>query len=111
MNNWTRIDRVLAFVRLARRPVGLVEIAEALGDYEPSVSTTLSMLFATEELNRTREPDEQGRLRYHYTDPAYDELIAARHALHAIRRIAEQGDVNVQPLLVPILDLVKVVLP
>jgi len=109
--NWQRADQILAFVRLVRRPVGLVEIAKALGDYEPSVSSALSTLWQNDELNRTREPDERGRLRYFYTDPAYDELLVAREALRHIRRIAEQGDVNVQPLLAPILDLVKMVLP
>ncbi len=111
MDDWALVDRILAFVRLARRPVGLVEIAEALGAYEPSVSSTLSTLFHNDELNRVRKADNKGRFRYHYTDPAYDELLQAREVLRHIRRIAMQGDVNIQPLLSPILDLVKMVLP
>mgnify|MGYP001565845290 CR=1 FL=1 len=111
MNNLTRIDRVLAFVRLARRPVNLVECADVLGEDFSSVSAALSTLFYNKELNRIRKADGNGRFRYHYTDPAYDELLAAKDVLRHIRRIAEQGDVNIQPLLSPILDLVKTVLP
>jgi predicted transcriptional regulator len=85
MNNWTRIDRVLAFVRLARRPVSLVETTEALGDDFSAVSAALSSLFYSGELNRTRLANEKGQFRYHYTDPAYDELLAARRVVKAAR--------------------------
>ena len=64
-----------------------------------------------DELNRTAKLDDKGRERYYYTDPAYDELLATKEALRHIRRIAQQGDVNIQPLLLPILDLVRTVLP
>lgn len=91
MNNWTRLDRVLAFVRLARRPVSLVECTEALDDDFSAVSSALSYLYAQGELNRTRQRDRQFRLRYFYTDPVYDELLAAREVVEAAR-IASSHD-------------------
>ena len=80
MHNWTRADRVIAYIRLARRPVTLVECAEALDDDFSAVSSTLSNLHQRGELNRVRKSDAQFRQRWHYSDPDYDELLRLRGA-------------------------------
>lgn len=85
MQNWTRTDRVIAYIRLVRRPVSLVEVTNGLGDDFSSVSAALSSLFAQGELNRKQAQDEKGRWRYFYTDPYYDELLAAQEVIDAAR--------------------------
>lgn len=75
MNNWTRIDRVLACIRLARRPLSLVEVTELLGDDFSAVSAALSSLYQRGELNRVSKSDSKGRFRYFYTDPFYDAAL------------------------------------
>lgn len=85
MKNWTRTDRIIAFIRLVRRPVSLAEVTDGLGDDFSAVSAALSTLFNNGELNRVQKPDDKGRLRYFYSDPEYDELLAAREVVEAAR--------------------------
>jgi predicted transcriptional regulator len=85
MKRWTRADRVIAYIRLVRKPVSLVDVTNGLGDDFSAVSAMLSRLFAGGELNRIQKLDEQGRWRYFYTDPEHDELMAAREVVDAAR--------------------------